>query len=436
MVVTAGAQAAAPPPGPALQTPAPTLQAALTCSADLATASKTPVLLIPGTYESAEQVYSWGYQKVLRDQGHPVCMLELPDRGVGDMRTTAEWVVHAIRYMAATSGRKISMLGHSQGGLLQAWALRFWPDLPALVDDAMSLGSPYRGSRSTNDIVCALDYCSAFAWQVKVGSTFNTALTRTPIKAGPSYTSIGSTSDELIYPAPTATELPGAANIMIQDVCPGRVVGHLGAVADATAFALVMDALTHPDGASATRVGTASCGAALFDGVDTVGMTRLLGAIGDALLLLTFGPRVWAEPNLRDYALREPGDTDLARSRPVAVSSTESGTFPGANAVDGQADTRWSSGWSSPQWISGDLGRTRTVDGVRLTWESAYGSDYRIQTSADGVTWTTVWSTTSGNGGVDTIALPAVSARYVRMYGTQRATLWGYSLYNFEVFGR
>jgi hypothetical protein len=69
-----------------------------------------------------------------------------------------------------------------------------------------------------------------------------------------------------------------------------------------------------------------------------------------------------------------------------------------------------------------------------LAWESAYAKAFQIQTSNDGTTWTTIYSTTTGTGGVQTIPVSG-SGRYVRMYGTVRATGYGYSLWEFQVFG-
>ena len=40
------------------------------------------------------------------------------------------------------------------------------------------------------------------------------------------------------------------------------------------------------------------------------------------------------------------------------------------------------------------------------------------------------------NGGTSVSTFPAASARYVEMYGTQRATIWGYSMYEFQVYNR
>ncbi|MFC7649204.1 discoidin domain-containing protein [Streptosporangium lutulentum] len=122
-------------------------------------------------------------------------------------------------------------------------------------------------------------------------------------------------------------------------------------------------------------------------------------------------------------------------SWPTAASSTENAGFPSSAVVDGNAGTRWSSGFADPQWISVDLGSVKSVNRVRLQWEAAYGRAYRIETSTDNTTWSSVSSTTAGDGGVDDITIPAVNARYVRVYGTQRATPYGYSLWELEVYG-
>jgi hypothetical protein len=124
----------------------------------------------------------------------------------------------------------------------------------------------------------------------------------------------------------------------------------------------------------------------------------------------------------------------LSQGRPATASSAENTGRAAANAVDGSTGTRWSSAFSDPQWIQVDLGVSRTLNRVILNWEAAYGRVYQIQTSPDGSTWTTIYSTTTGNGGLDDLAVTG-TGRYVRMNGTQRATGYGYSLWEFQVFG-
>ena len=69
-----------------------------------------------------------------------------------------------------------------------------------------------------------------------------------------------------------------------------------------------------------------------------------------------------------------------------------------------------------------------------LNWETAYATAFQIQTSTDGTNWTTIYSTTTGTGGTQTLNVTG-TGRYLRMYGTARATQYGYSLWEFGVYG-
>lgn len=426
------------PPGPPLSVPTSTLAAALDCSTDIETSERTPVLLIPGTVESSAEVYSWGYQRVLRQAGHPVCTIdELPDYGLGDMQRTAEYVVHAIRTMHATSGQKVSLLGHSQGGALSAWALRFWPDLAAMVDDSITLESPYRGV-TFGELLCrGLGTCPALAWQVAPSSAMLKALRSKALPDGPSYTAIGSLTDELASGSPADWEMPGLTPLLVQSLCPGRIVGHITSLYDNAAYAIVKDALDHPGGASLARISSSVCGQAFFDGIDWTGFSNLVITFQQVIEGATnLGSYVGAEPMVRAYAAGEAGDTNLALNRPVSVSSTECCWYSGANAVDGNLGTRWASQWwQDPQTIRVDLGTTRTVNAVQIRWEDAYAKSYTVQVSNDGLAWTTAHSTTSGQGRTELVQLPGIQARYARLRLTQRGSNYGYSLYEFQVIG-
>jgi acyl-homoserine lactone acylase PvdQ len=127
--------------------------------------------------------------------------------------------------------------------------------------------------------------------------------------------------------------------------------------------------------------------------------------------------------------------SNQALRRPVSASSTQL-FLPAGNAVDGDPTTRWSSGWSDNQSITVDLGSARTVGRVILRWEAAYGRSYRIDVSNDNSTWRTVFSTSTGDGGTDNDVFAGTSARYVRMFGLTRATSFGFSLWELEVYSR
>ena len=119
----------------------------------------------------------------------------------------------------------------------------------------------------------------------------------------------------------------------------------------------------------------------------------------------------------------------------AGASSVQKAGLTAAAAVDGNSATRWSSAFSDPQWIAVDLGAVYSINHVVLNWEAAYGKVYKIEVSTNGTTWNQVFSVTNGNGGIDDHVFGANNARYVRMLGTARGTSYGYSLYEFEVYG-
>ncbi|MFC3831725.1 MULTISPECIES: glycosyl hydrolase [Deinococcus] len=124
--------------------------------------------------------------------------------------------------------------------------------------------------------------------------------------------------------------------------------------------------------------------------------------------------------------------TNIAQGRPAVASSSESAGTPASAAVDGTAGTRWSSAFADPQWLRVDLGSTQPICGITVQWEAAYARAFQIQTSNDATTWTTVYSTTAGTGGTQTLNVTG-SGRYVRLLGTVRATPYGYSLWEMQV---
>ncbi|KHK57883.1 hypothetical protein PI87_05465 [Ralstonia sp. A12] len=128
----------------------------------------------------------------------------------------------------------------------------------------------------------------------------------------------------------------------------------------------------------------------------------------------------------------------LSQGKPASASSSYSSGLGPAYAFDGNTtSTRWDSveGVAGTQWLMVDLGSTRTINGVDLYWDAG-AKVYSIQTSNDGVNWTNIYSTTNGVS-YGHVALPNLkgSGRYVRMVGTQRATQWGYSLDEMQVWG-
>jgi hypothetical protein len=127
-------------------------------------------------------------------------------------------------------------------------------------------------------------------------------------------------------------------------------------------------------------------------------------------------------------------DTLLSQGAAATASSSENAASAAAAAIDGDTATRWSSSFADAQWLQVDLGVQAQLSHVVLRWEGAYGKAFTIQVSAAGTSWSTVYSTTTGTGGTQSLTV-AGTGRYVRLNATQRGTPYGYSLWEFQVYG-
>ncbi|MEW2043849.1 discoidin domain-containing protein, partial [Streptomyces sp. NPDC005534] len=192
------------------------------------------------------------------------------------------------------------------------------------------------------------------------------------------------------------------------------------------------------------------------------GSTLLAGfGLGTALP----GSAVAAER--RGPVVAQGSESELAVYRPVTVSSTDYAPTPGEFVVDrvaspGVRGTGWRAGGGDPQWISVDLQADCKITWIRLTFEadasdpvftppatgnwadgttgkeilSSYAVDFVVETSRDHTSWTSVYRTTAGTGGVVDIQLPKpTTARWVRLTSRKRSSPNPLGVNGFEVFG-
>jgi beta-galactosidase len=130
-----------------------------------------------------------------------------------------------------------------------------------------------------------------------------------------------------------------------------------------------------------------------------------------------------------------PPGVNLSLHQPATASTAQSNELAATMANDGDLSSRWSSaGGIDPSWLTIDLGSVRSFNTVILHWEAAYASKYQIQVSSDNTNWTVAHTNNAGFGGVEKVSFATVSGRYVRMYGQERATPYGYSLYEMQVY--
>ncbi|TDU06717.1 hyaluronoglucosaminidase [Streptomyces sp. 846.5] len=125
---------------------------------------------------------------------------------------------------------------------------------------------------------------------------------------------------------------------------------------------------------------------------------------------------------------------DLALTATATSSGDESSAFPASNVNDGDATTRWFSPAKDDAWIQLELAQSATLGAAVLHWPDIFPAQYRIETSTDGVTWTTAATVLDGQGGDETVHFNAANVRFVRMQGVQRATRFGYSLFGIELY--
>ncbi len=148
------------------------------------------------------------------------------------------------------------------------------------------------------------------------------------------------------------------------------------------------------------------------------------------LMMMCMIGEMFMNHSLISYAASE----NIAYRRTATSSSIESSSYSAANAVDADGNTRWSSSYADHQNLIIDLWSQQTISSFKISWEEAYASQYQIQISNDNSTWTTVYEDYSSTGGTQTINISPVKARYVKIYCIKRATQYGFSIYEFEVY--
>mmetsp|Transcript_55911 Transcript_55911/g.175352 ORF Transcript_55911/g.175352 Transcript_55911/m.175352 type:complete len:552 (-) Transcript_55911:123-1778(-) len=126
---------------------------------------------------------------------------------------------------------------------------------------------------------------------------------------------------------------------------------------------------------------------------------------------------------------------NVALHRPATASSSKGHGRKAGNAVDGAPATRWTSAYADGQWLAVDLGEVHELQRVDVRWEAAYASIYLVQGSLDGASWVTFASAAGREDWVETRLRAGSLARWVRILGQRRATIYGFSIWELGVFG-
>lgn len=350
MLMTALAPAAAAAE-PRLTVPGWRMADALICYGPVGDGAPQPILFAPGTGSDGSQAFLLG-GGAFAAMRRTLCAVSFPRRATADLQDSVQYLVFAIRRLASRAKRPIAVAGISQGGLLIRMALTYWPSLRARVTDAVTAAATHHGAPGTAETrtACLTAGCPPALWQQRRGSALLRALNkgRNETPGRTPYTTVRSATDEIVRPQtgprPTSA-LEGAANILIQDVCPGRTTTHLGTVVDSVTIAALADAVTHPGPARISRLPADVCEHPYGTGLDeerTSAFLRyapLLGSRGTDL------PVVRAEPSVRAWMKRRAA---RRRARGAAFGDLR------AIAENGFGDPRNSYAWSMA-WFNGNL---------------------------------------------------------------------------------
>ena len=241
-----------------------------------------------------------------------MCWVNFPNHTTADVQVSVQYLVHGLRTMSARAGRPVAVFGISQGGLLPRIALTYWPSLRKRVSDVLSAAGTQHGTTVGSRAACREDGCTPAAFQQGAGSALPEGAQpprpRRDPRARPPGRPCARPTDDTVQPTTgphPASALKGATNVLIQDVCPGRAVTHIGTALDSVTFALFDDAITHRGPARRSRLPGDVCAHPYAPGLEDQATADLIGAAGN----LTAGrgkeePRVRREPPVRAWAKR------------------------------------------------------------------------------------------------------------------------------------
>lgn len=178
------------------------------------------VVLVPG-YGGATGALEVLAER-LRTDGRTALVVDLPGDGTGDLREAARAVAGVVDAALASGSPSVDLVGYSAGGVVARLLLADEPD--AAVRRVVTLGSPHQGSRLAGlGARFSPGSCPEACRQLVPGNDLLDELEQTP--DGPAWLSLWTELDEVVTP-PDSARLDGATNVVLQDVCPGTLVGH------------------------------------------------------------------------------------------------------------------------------------------------------------------------------------------------------------------
>ncbi|KAJ5677346.1 uncharacterized protein N7477_002979 [Penicillium maclennaniae] len=280
---------------------------------------KTPVILIPGTAIPSGTTWYYSFSKLGNSTNADVVWVNMPRASLNDAQVNAEYVAYAINYISSLCSKPTALISWSQGGLNTQWALKYWPSTRPALQDFIAMSPDFHGTVVEAAICPALTYVActpSILQQAWTSQLIQTLRSSSGDSAYVPTTIIYSSFDEIVEPmsGPNASAIlsdarnVGVTHAHLQRICPtspqGGFYTHEGVLYNPLAWALAIDAITHPGPGSLTRLDLKQvCGMALAPELD---LTDLLGTEGLLLIaaaeLGTYEPQAAREPAIAGYA--------------------------------------------------------------------------------------------------------------------------------------
>lgn len=203
-----------------------------------------PVVLVHGTLENGTNNW-WSFAPYLTARGYCVFSFDygkIPGvpamYGLGPAEKSAgELATYVDKVLAVTGASKVDIVGHSQGGMLPRYYLKFLggaPKVNALVGIAPNNhGTTLSGLTKLLDIVPGardiIDGTAPGLTDQAVGSDFMKKLNEGgDTVPGVRYTVIATRYDEVVTPYRSGfLDGPNVRNVLVQDLCPVDISMHL-----------------------------------------------------------------------------------------------------------------------------------------------------------------------------------------------------------------
>ena len=221
-----------------------------------------PVVLVPGTFADMADNFNT-ISPLLYDYGYCVFALNYggspgsPIQSIGEISASAAQLAAFVsQVLAATGAARVDLVGHSQGGMMPQYYLKFLGGA-AKVNRFVALAPSSHGTSLDGLVTLASDFgllglanslvspaCDACVEQ-EAGSAFLAHLNAGGDTApGVTYTVIESRYDQVVTPY-TAAFLTGSdvTNITVQRQCPLDLTDHVGIAFDPVALTDMLNAL-------------------------------------------------------------------------------------------------------------------------------------------------------------------------------------------------